>query len=240
MEGRLHPSDLWPGLLIADDVELGEDLQIGANVVIHPGVVLGDGCQVQDGAVLGKRPLLGPRSTSRSGAELGQLVLEASVGVCTGAVLYAGSRIGAGAVIGDQVQLRERCSLGEGTVLGRGTGLENDVAIGARCSVQGSCYLSAHTALEDDVFLGPGVVTANDDSMARHGPDQPLRGVVLRRACRVGAAAVLVPGVEVGEEAYVAAGAVVIRDVPARAVVMGVPARMVREVPEDDLLERWR
>src|SRR5437867_810142 len=62
----------------------------------------------------------------------------------------------------------------------------------------------------------------------------------LRRACRVGAGAVLVPGVEVGEEAFIAAGAVVTSDVAPRAVVMGVPARAVREVGDADLLERWR
>jgi acetyltransferase-like isoleucine patch superfamily enzyme len=65
-------------------------------------------------------------------------------------------------------------------------------------------------------------------------------GCTLRRACRVGGAAVLVPGVVVGEEAFVAAGAVVTKDVPPRAVVIGVPARVVREVPDEDLLERWR
>ena len=62
----------------------------------------------------------------------------------------------------------------------------------------------------------------------------------LRRACRIGGGAVLCPGVEVGEEAFVAAGAVVVADVPARAVVMGVPARQVREVPDEDLIERWQ
>ena len=62
----------------------------------------------------------------------------------------------------------------------------------------------------------------------------------LRRACRIGGGAVLLPGVEVGEEAFVAAGAVVTRDVPPRTVVMGVPARVVREVPDEELLERWR
>jgi acetyltransferase-like isoleucine patch superfamily enzyme len=75
--------------------------------------------------------------------------------------------------------------------------------------------------------------------MARHAADAPLRGATFRRACRVGGAAVLVPGVEIGEEAFVAAGAVVTNNVPARAVVIGVPARVIRQVPDEDLLENW-
>jgi UDP-2-acetamido-3-amino-2,3-dideoxy-glucuronate N-acetyltransferase len=107
-------------------------------------------------------------------------------------------------------------------------------------SVQTDVYLTAFSKIEDDVFVGPGACTTNDDTMSRHPPDVPLRGARLRRACRVGGGAVLCPGVEVGEEAFVAAGAVVTRDVPARAVVMGVPARVVRDVQDGDLLERWR
>ena len=68
------------------------------------------------------------------------------------------------------------------------------------------------------------------------GAPRELRGAVLRRACRVGGGAVLLPGVEVGEEAFVGAGAVVTKNVPPRALVMGVPARMVREVAEEELL----
>jgi acetyltransferase-like isoleucine patch superfamily enzyme len=93
--------------------------------------------------------------------------------------------------------------------------------------------------VEDDVFIGPGVITTNDHTMGRHEPGE-LEGPVLRRGCRVGAGAVLVPGVEVGEEAFIAAGAVVTRDVADRAVVMGVPGRYVRKVSNEDLLERWR
>ena len=106
--------------------------------------------------------------------------------------------------------------------------------------VQTNVYLTAFTLVEDDVFVGPGVLTTNDHTMARHGPQTPTPGAKLRRACRVGGGAVLTPGVEIGEEAFVAAGAVVTHDVPARAVVMGVPGRVVREVGEEDLLERWR
>jgi acetyltransferase-like isoleucine patch superfamily enzyme len=94
--------------------------------------------------------------------------------------------------------------------------------------------------VEDDVFVGPCAMTTNDDTMNRHGDGHALRGATLRRACRIGGGAVLTPGVEVGEEAFVAAGAVVTHDVPARAVAMGVPARVVREVADEDLLERWR
>ncbi|MGH2878660.1 MAG: acyltransferase, partial [Solirubrobacteraceae bacterium] len=117
---------------------------------------------------------------------------------------------------------------------------DNDVSVGAHVKVQSNVYLTAFTTVEDDVFVGPGASTTNDDTMARHGSEYALRGATLRRACRIGASVVLTPGVEIGEEAFVAAGAVVTKDVPARAVVIGVPARVVREVGEQDLLERWR
>jgi acetyltransferase-like isoleucine patch superfamily enzyme len=153
--------------------------------------------------------------------------------------VFAGAEIGTGAIVGDQAQVRERARIGEDTVIGRGSAIDNDVSIGARVRIQTNCYVTAYSTIEDEVFMAPAVITTNDNSMARHPRDAAIRGATLRRACRVGARVVLLPGVEVGEEAFVAAGSVVTRDVPARAVVMGAPARRLRDVPDEDLIERW-
>jgi UDP-2-acetamido-3-amino-2,3-dideoxy-glucuronate N-acetyltransferase len=224
--------------LLAEGVRVGPSVSFGSYVVVHAGTVIGEGCSIEDHAVLGKRPRLARHSSA--GGEVGALELGARVSVGTGAVVFAGTSIAAEAILGDQTFVRERSRIGEGSVIGRGSVVDNDVRVGARVRVQTNVYLTAFTVIEDDVFVGPGALTTNDDTMARHGPEEPIVGAILRRACRVGGGAVLTPGVEVGEEAFVAAGSVVTRDVPARAVVMGVPARVVREVPERDLLERWR
>lgn len=234
----LRPSDRAPGLLLGQRVLLPPTVELGGNVVIHEGTVIGGEVRIQDGAVIGKPPALGPRSTA-SRDPLPPVELAARVTVCAGAVLVAGARVAEGAVIGDQAHVRERSEVGEGSVVGRGSAVDNDVVVGARVRIQTGCYITAYSTIEDDVFVAPGVTLTNDHTMGRHGADRPLRGALLRRACRVGGGAVLVPGVEVGEEAFVAAGSVVVRDVPARAVVMGVPARQVREVADEDLLERW-
>jgi UDP-2-acetamido-3-amino-2,3-dideoxy-glucuronate N-acetyltransferase len=226
-----------PGLMLGENVRIGAGVSFGAHVVVHAGVAIGAGCAIEDHAVLGKPPRLAAGS-SASGT-VGRLELGERVTVCAGAVVLAGAVVGAGSILGDQSFVRERSQIGEGTVIGRGSVVDNDVRVGSRVRVQTGVYLTAFTVVEDHVFVGPGVSTTNDHTMSRHDARTPLAGAILRRACRVGAGAVLTPGVEVGEEAFVAAGAVVTQDVPARAVVMGVPARVVRQVPEEDLLERW-
>jgi acetyltransferase-like isoleucine patch superfamily enzyme len=160
--------------------------------------------------------------------------------VCCGAVVYAGAHIAARAIIGDQAQVRERATIGPGSVVGRGSSVDFDARVGTRVLFQTGVYVTGGSVVEDDVFLGPGVVTTNDHTMGRHPRTEPLLGPTFRRACRVGGGAVLVPGVVIGEEAFVAAGALVTRDVGEREVVMGVPARVVRRVSDEDLLERWR
>ncbi len=234
----MSASSIGPDPLLAQGVQVGDGASFGAYVVVHEGTIIGAACSVEDHAVLGKRPRLAARSSARG--EVAALRLGERVSIGTGTVVFAGASLAAGAIIGDQAFIRERAEIGEGSLIGRGSVVDNDVRVGARVRVQSNVYLTAFTLLEDDVFVGPGALTTNDDTMGRHPPAQPLHGAILRRACRVGGGAVLAPGVEVGEEAFVAAGAVVTRDVPARALVMGVPARVVREVGQEDLIESWR
>lgn len=224
--------------VLGENVQIGENVTFGSYVVVHDGTVIGDGCVIEDHVVLGKRPRLA-RGSSASG-EVGALEIGERVTVCSGAVVFAGASVAAEAILGDQSFVRERSTIGPATVIGRGSVVDNDVVVGARVKVQTNVYLTAFTTIEDDVFVGPGATTTNDNTMARHGEETLLRGATLRRACRVGGGTVLTPGVEIGEEAFVAAGAVVTRDVPARAVAIGVPARVVRQVDDQDLLERWR
>ena len=233
-EAQIHPS-----AVIGAGAVLGEGVQVGAHSVIHDGVRLGAGCVVEDLVVLGKRPRL-RRGSSAAAVELGDLVLGDGVTVCCGAVVYAGAEVGADSIIGDQAQVREGSRIGARSVVGRASCVDFNAVVGDRVSIQTGVYVTSWAVVEDDVFLGPGVLMTNDDTMGRHPKGEPLAAPVVRRAARVGGAAVLVPGVEIGAEAFIGAGAVVTRDVAAREVVLGVPARVVRRVADAELLERWR
>jgi UDP-2-acetamido-3-amino-2,3-dideoxy-glucuronate N-acetyltransferase len=226
-------------LTLSPTAQVGSNVTFGANVVVHDGVIIGDDVVVQDGVILGKRPKLAPTSGS---APVGDdpLVIGDGAAICAQAIVFASARVGEGSIVGDQAFVRERSTIGAGSVVGRGSAVDNDVAIGDRVRIQTSVYITGFSVVEDDVFVGPCAMTTNDDTMNRHDDGYALKGATLRRACRIGGGVVLTPGVEVGEEAFVAAGAVVTADVPSRGFVMGVPGRVVRQVGDADLLENWR
>jgi len=232
-------AELGPYVVVHAGARIGAGARLGAHVVVHAGTVVGAGCEIQDGAVLGKPPKLARHSTASREAPPPLVIGDGAV-VCCNAIVFAGASLGAGAIIGDQAYVRERAAISDGSVVGRGSAIDNDVTIGARVRIQTDVYVTADTIIEDDVFVGPGVCTTNDSTMARHDDGYPVIGPCLRRACRIGGGAVLCPAVEIGEEAFIAAGAVVTKDIPARGVAMGVPARVVREVSDADLLENWR
>jgi acetyltransferase-like isoleucine patch superfamily enzyme len=211
--------------------------EVHPTAIVYPGTVLGDGVKVLEYAVVGKQPSLSPRSTAKRDplepAEIGDGTI-----VSTGAVVFAGTKVGARVILGDQSCVRERVVVGDDVVIGRGSLVENDTTIGAMTKIQAEAYITAYSTLEEHVFIAPCVVTTNDEFMGRTERRRALmKGPTIRRGARVGGGAILLPGVEIGEEAFVGAGAVVTKPVEPRMLVVGNPARVMRPVAEDELLE---
>jgi acetyltransferase-like isoleucine patch superfamily enzyme len=212
--------------------------EVHPTATVYPGTVLGDGVRVLENAVVGKQPTLGARSTAKREPLPPARIGEGTV-VSTGAIVFAGSSIGANCILGDQSCVRERVSISDDVVVGRGSLVENDTVVGRGTRIQADAYVTAYSTVEEDVFIAPCVVTTNDNFMGRTERRKELmKGPTIRRGARVGGGAILCPGVEIGEEAFVGAGAVVTKDVAPRTVVVGSPARVLRDVPDDELLER--
>lgn len=232
----LRPSERGPGLMVGEDVRIGEHVELGAHVVIHEGTEVGDGCTIQDGAVIGKRPQLGPRSrAARAGTDTTRL--EPGAVVCCNAVVVGGALIASRAVVGDLAFVRERARVGEGSVVGQGSAIGARAQIGPGVRIQNRTSIVPDGIVEDGAFIGPSVTSADDLTMGRRAVDAKPQPIVLRRGCRIGAGVVLMPGVEVGEEAVVGAAALVMDDVAPYTVVIGSPARVFRELRAEERRE---
>jgi len=211
--------------------------ELHPTAIVYPGTVLGEGVKVLEHAVVGKQPSLSPRSTAKREALPPAEIGDGTI-VSTGAVVFAGTKIGARVILGDQSCVRERVTVGDDVVIGRGSLVENDTTIGAMTKIQAEAYITAYSTLEEQVFIAPCVVTTNDNFMGRTERRHDLiKGPTIRRGARIGGGAVLLPGIEIGEEAFVGAGAVVTKDVGRGMVVVGNPARVMRQVNDDELLD---
>lgn len=143
------------------------------------------------------------------------------------------STVGACSRIWQFAVVLPKAQIGAGCNICAHTFIENDVVLGDRVTVKSGVFLWDGTRIEDDVFIGPNATFTNDKT-PRSGiyPEQWL-GITIKKGASVGANATLLPGVVIGENAMIGAGAVVVKDVPDRAVVVGNPARIIRYLADD-------
>jgi UDP-2-acetamido-3-amino-2,3-dideoxy-glucuronate N-acetyltransferase len=148
------------------------------------------------------------------------------------------AELGDGTSVWHLAQVREHAVLGRNCIVGRGAYVGTGVRMGDNCKLQNHALVYEPAVLEDGVFVGPAVVFTNDhypraispDGTLKRGDDWEAVGVTARQGASIGARAVCVAPVTIGRWALVAAGSVVVKDVPDFALVAGVPARRVRWV----------
>lgn len=226
--------------MIAKSVVIGKNCIVGNNVTIHEGSRIGDNVRIDDNAVIGKKPARAKRSIfhREDAAELAPPIIGNNCVIGAQAVIYAGSTLADDVFVADLATIRENVSIGEKTIVGRNVTVENHCTIGKSCKLETNCYITAYSTIEDYCFISPMVTTTNDNYLGRTEERfKHFKGVTVRRGGRIGAGAVILPGVEIGPDAVVGAGAVVTKDVPARTVVVGVPARYFGKTPKEQLLE---
>lgn len=225
------------GRAIAEGAEIDEGVDLRPLVTIYPGVRLGRGSVVMENAVLGRRPLSNGNITRKPSWE-DELVIGPGSIIGCGSVVYTGSRFGEGVMLGDHACVREGCTLAERVIIGRSTTVLYNVEIGAFSRIHDHVHLVGSSVIEEHVFVATTVTMSNDRGifLTRFGLEpQKLEGVRLRRFACVGSGVTLLPGVEVGVGGMIGAGSVVTRDVADWSIVAGVPARYMKDIPDE-----WR
>ncbi|NLI92266.1 MAG: transferase [Peptococcaceae bacterium] len=241
---------LAEGTVIGNGVKLGAQVTLGEKTVLKDNVTIGDhtsvcpGTLIEEGAYIGNNSTIGrlPKaastSTVKKQSDLPPLTVGRNCTIGCSAVIYAGTVLADEVFVGDRALIRERCTLAQKVVVGSGSAVENDTRIGAYTKIQTGSYITAYMEIEERVFIAPMVTTTNDNFMGRTEKRfKFIKGATIRRGARIGGGAILLPGVEVTEESFVAAGSLVTRDTPAFKVVKGFPAKEVRDVPKEELIE---
>lgn len=192
-------------------------------------------------AIIGERVIIGYptadilRQAASSGKNIEDMDFKGAV-IGDNAVIRSNSTIYTDVTIGNDLRtghnilIREKTMIGNNVLIGTNTIIDGLTTIGTNVSIQGNVYIPLNVTIEDNVFIGPCAVLANDKYPIRKKSD--LRGPILRHGASIGANATLLPGVEIGKGAMVAAGALVSKDVPPWKLAVGFPAK-IRELPEE-------
>ena len=233
------------GYKIGENVKLGKNVEIGDNVYIEDDVSLGNNISlwrdvvIRKGAIIGDNVTIGYREIKQDqNDQVETIVTEIgeNARIRSGSVLYWGTKIGPNTAVGHNTVIRENTIVGHDTYIGSLTATEGNTKIGSYVGIHSQCHITKFCDIGDYTFIAPLFVGANDQAMshmrANHG--QNLIGFTTDKYVRIAVGVTVLPGVHFGEGCIVAAGSVVTRDVPPYKVVMGVPAKVVKDAPKEE------
>lgn len=217
--------------IIYEGAQISKDAVIGEYVVIYPGVIIEANVEILPHAVIGRLPKTASSSKRHIKKEFGKTVIGEGTVISPGAVIYTDVTIGRESLIGDNASIREGCVIGDGCIIARNVSVNYNTKIGNKTKIMDNSHITGNMIIEDHVFISVLVATTNDNLIGKgEYSDDRERGPYIKRGATIGAAANLLPAVTIGENALVGAGSVVTKDVPDGKVVMGTPARIVRDV----------
>ncbi|MCD6340850.1 MAG: N-acetyltransferase [Desulfurococcales archaeon] len=220
-KAQLHNCTVFEGAIILGNTEVNE------GTMIFPCVVIGFPTRAKL-----KNAMVAFSANSIEITELDKLSSGSRLGknniIRSSSILYEEVELGDNIELGHHVMIREQTKIGENTLVGSGTIIDGKCIIGKNVSIQSGVYIPTGTVIGNNVFLGPRVVITND----KYPASRRLVTTVIEDNAVVGANAILIAGVRVGEGAVIGAGSVVTRDVPPYKVVYGIPARVVSDREE--------
>lgn len=193
--------------------------------IMHPSVLLPADAHIGAFVIIGE---------AARGRALGEVVthIGARAIIRSHSVIYAGNVIGDDFQTGHGVLLREDNIVGNQVSIGSHSIVEHHVRLGDGVRLHSNVFIPEYSVLEDQCWIGPCVIVTNARYPQSRRIKEKLAGVYLEKRARIGAGAILLPGVRIGTGALIGAGAVVVRDVPPGAVVVGNPARVIKSVSD--------
>jgi len=232
-------SVIGQGATLLGRVEVRERVRIEANTVVYGPARIGVGSLIGPNVVLGFPPKaelddsISKQRSIHAAPNRQEVIIGRDCIIRSGTCVYSGVSIGETVSFGHNVMVREKVRIGKKSTIGTGVVIDGSCDIGEHVSIQTGGYICTNCEIEDSVFLGPHVVLTNDKYLAQR--KTKLVGPTIRRGASVGANSLLMPSIEIGEGSVIGAHSLVMRDVPARSVYAGVPAKRMKKVPVD-----WR
>jgi len=226
------------GCEIAPSAIVGKGCKIGNRVIIHPNVVLYDDTIIEDdveifeNTVIGRPPKSAGNLIHKLRDEYEPTVIGKNSVIGVGVVLYAENKIANNVLIGDGACIRESGVFEEYCVIGTFVSASHHATVRHHSKVMNYSLINAYTVVEPHVFIGVNVLTTNGADMRLTGAEVGEKGgITFKSGCKIGSGVILLPGITIGENAIVGAGAVVTKDVAPDAKVMGIPARAMEARP---------
>ncbi len=216
--------------VIREGATIGDNVIVHPHVVIESGVVIGDGVEVFPGSHIGKKPK-GVGTTARPIAYEAKVLVGRDCAIGPNAVVFYDVVIGHNTLLGDGASLREQVRVGHHCLISRHVTVNYNSTIGDHTRVLDLTHITGNCTVGSNVFISTLVATVNDNVVIEREYDESkILGPQIEDGATVGAAAILLPGVRIGQGAFVASGAVVTKDVGPFDLVMGIPAKVVRNL----------